>query len=128
MVLAETSANGAKWYRVELEVFDIVVESIKDGVLKHIPCTTDLSNLTVKIRKPDTSTSWLHVPPHAMTSALNQDVTDPDEITRLKKKDIDRYLVTPLYVILRLQIEYWLPSSNNSSNATKCGIEYLSIK
>ena len=141
----ETLVNGA-WYKVDTEAFLFCVKTLRENILQNAPSTFDLSTLTVRISKPD-GQRWLQLPPQVIEGIGNSINTticsdgnstleiSSTEIQESKIMKIQKYLDKPLFVTLRLAIEYTLPelpsspatntvaqvnSNNNNSNNGTC--------
>ena len=110
----ETLVNGA-WYKVDTEAFLFCVKMLRENVLQNAPSTFDLSTLTVRISKPD-GQRWLQLPPQVIdslsaTQGSSASVLElsSSEFQEAKIAQIQKYLDKPLFVTLRLAIEYTLP-------------------
>jgi len=101
----ETLVNGA-WYKVDTEAFIFCVKTLRENILQNAPSTFDLSALTVRISKPD-GQRWLQLPPQVVEGLSDQGSSEEQQ--ELKIMQIQKYLDKPLFVTLRLAIEYTLP-------------------
>ena len=120
----ETLVNGS-WYKVDTEAFLFCVKTLRENILQNAPSTFDLSTLTVRINKPD-GQRWLQLPPQVIEGMAGQESTSLDilasELQEAKIMRIQKYLDKPLFLTMRLAIEYTLPelpsssSSNNNNN------------
>ena len=88
---------------------------LRENVLQNAPSTFDLSTLTVRISKPD-GQRWLQLPPQVIdslsaTQGSSASVLElsSSEFQEAKIAQIQKYLDKPLFVTLRLAIEYTLP-------------------
>lgn len=124
----ETLVNGS-WYKVDTEAFLFCVKTLRENILQNAPSTFDLSTLTVRINKPD-GQRWLQLPPQVIEGLAPEGITTNDaEVQDAKIMRIQKYLDKPLFVTLRLAIEYTLPdllpqqptpsnSNNNGSSSS----------
>jgi hypothetical protein len=105
------------WIRLDIDTFTYCVKSLRETVLKYTPSTFNLSNLTVRVTKPDAQ-RWQQVCPQYIISLLPDDVresNDPELIAEARRLAVQRYFDKPLFVTLRLAIEYALPESPAAS-------------
>jgi len=107
----ETLVNGS-WYKVDTEAFLFCVKTLRENILQNAPSTFDLSTLTVRINKPD-GQRWLQLPPQVIeglqTTETLVETISQSEAQEAKLMRIQKYLDKPLFVTLRLAIEYTLP-------------------
>ena len=112
----ENVVAEGQWHRIDVEVFIFCIRSIRDNILQNTPSTFDLSNLTVRISKPD-GQRWLQMGPHLVDSLISDEVReseDSDLIAEARKQAVQRYIDMPLYCTIRLCIEYSLPETTLS--------------
>lgn len=105
----DTTVEG-EWYKIDVETFCFCIKTLREGVLLHTPSTFDLSQLTVRLTKPDRQ-GWLYISAQSIDNLIADDVKDSDDkalLAEAKAAAIQRYLDRPLYVTLRLSIEYKL--------------------
>ena len=102
-LLEQSVVHTAGWYRVGLELFRFCVKSIKEEILQNAPSTFDLSALTVRIKKPDSET-WC-----SLTPSLVEQLSAGCESDTAKIQAVERYVEKPLFLTLRLCLEYSLP-------------------
>jgi len=120
----ETLVNGS-WYKVDTEAFLFCVKTLRENILQNAPSTFDLSTLTVRINKPD-GQRWLQLPPQVIEGMSSAMIITEGESTILSESQetkimrIQKYLDKPLFVTLRLAIEYTLPDLPTSSSS-HCG-------
>jgi hypothetical protein len=108
------------WIRVDIDTFTYCVRSLRETVLKYTPSTFNLANLTVRIAKPD-GQRWMQLCPQLINSLLSDEVRESDDadlITEARRLAVQRYFDRPLFVTLRLAIEYALPEVASAANAT----------
>ena len=101
------------WIRVDVDAFLYCVKTLRETVLKNTPSTFNLGNLTVRVAKPD-GQRWLQVCPQLIAGLLSDEVresNDPDLIAEARKIAVQRYFDRPLFVTLRLAVEYALPEA-----------------
>jgi hypothetical protein len=101
------------WIRVDVDTFTYCVRNLRETVLKYTPSTFNLANLTVRVTKPD-GQRWLQLCPQLINSLLADDVresNDADLITEARRLAVQRYFDRPLFVTLRLAIEFALPEA-----------------
>lgn len=113
----DNTIEGGNWYKVDVEVFVYCVRQIRDNVLQNMMSTFNLGGLTVRISKPD-GQRWLNLCPQLVNSLISDDVresSDPELISEARRLAVQRYFDRPLYVTLRLKIEYSLPATDTSS-------------
>ena len=125
-VSQDASVEGGSWFRVDVDAFTYCVRQLRENVLQNTPSTYDLTNLTVRINKPD-GQKWLHLCPQLIDSLIADEVresNDTEMIAEAKRLGVQRYFDKPLSVTLRLKIEYSLPPqtqhsihSNNNNNS-----------
>ena len=116
---ADTAVDG-QWYKIDVETFTFCVKTLREGVLQHAPSTFDLSQLTVRLTKPDRQ-GWLYISAQSIDNLLCDEVKeseDKDAMAQAKAAAIQRYLDRPLYVTLRLAIEYSLVDTRAPSTAS----------
>ena len=117
--LQEPSLEGG-WIRIDLESFVYTVRTLRETVLRNTPSTFNLTQLTVRIGKPD-GQRWRQVCPQLVRSLLPEDVReseDPEVLAEARQLVVKRYFDQPLFVTLRLCIEYALPEVNSSSSSS----------
>ena len=117
--LQEPSLEGG-WIRIDLESFVYTVRTLRETVLRNTPSTFNLTQLTVRIGKPD-GQRWRQVCPQLIRSLLPEDVReseDPEVLAEARQLVVKRYFDQPLFVTLRLCIEYALPEVNSSSSSS----------
>jgi len=119
----EPAAEG-RWYKVDVDAFMFCVQNIRDNILQNTPSTFNLSQLTVRIGKPDGG-RWLDVRPQLIDSLISDDIKESSDvqlITDARQLAVRRYLDRPLHVTLRIAFEYSLPETtyhvNNNVNNT----------
>ena len=126
-ISAEPAAEG-RWYKVDIDAFMFCVQNIRDNILQNTPSTFNLSQLTVRIGKPDGG-RWLDVRPQLIDSLIADDIkesSDAQLITEARQLAVRRYLDRPLHVTLRIAFEYSLPettyrvTNNVSTTTTTC--------
>ena len=113
--LQEPSLEGG-WIRIDLESFVYTVRTLRETVLRNTPSTFNLTQMTVRIGKPD-GQRWRHVCPQLIRSLLPEDVResdDPDALAEARQLVVKRYFDQPLFVTLRVCIEYALPEVSSS--------------
>ena len=104
------------WYKVDTEAFVFCVKALRENILQNAPSTFNLSTLTVRIAKPD-GQRWLQLPAQVIDSLMPESVLlqdSPDSqalYQEAKIAAIQRYLDKPLFLTLRLSIEYTLPDT-----------------
>jgi hypothetical protein len=126
------------WYKVDTEAFVFCVKALRENILQNAPSTFNLSTLTVRISKPD-GQRWLQLPPQVIDGIMpdgnsnangntNNNGTPeagdgPELYQEAKITAIRKYLDKPLFLTLRLSIEYTLPEtfSSNANAGTKDG-------
>jgi hypothetical protein len=116
----DDTIEGGNWYKVDIEVFVYCVRQIRDNVLQNMMSTFNLGGLTVRISKPD-GQRWLNLCPQLVNSLISDDVresNDADLISDARRLAVQRYFDRPLYVTLRLKIEYSLPATSTESSTT----------
>ena len=107
------------WIRVDIDTFTYCVRSLRETVLKYTPSTFNLANLTVRIAKPD-GQRWMQLCPQLINSLLSDDVRESDDadlITEARRMAVQRYFDRPLFVTLRLAVEYALPEAPSAANS-----------
>ena len=112
-VSQDPTVHGGNWYNVDVDAFVYCVRQIRENVLQNMMSTFNLANLTVRINKPD-GQRWLNLCPQLVNSLIADDVresNDPDLIAEARRIGVQRYFDRPLYVTLRLKIEYSLPAT-----------------
>jgi hypothetical protein len=114
----ETMVNGS-WYKVDTEAFIFCVKALRENILQNAPSTFNLSSLTVRISKPD-GQRWLQLPPQVIDgiipekNPLTQDTSDNQALYQESKVTaIQRYIDKPLFLTLRMSIEYTLADTPN---------------
>lgn len=111
------------WYKVDTEAFVFCVKALRENILQNAPSTFNLSTLTVRIAKPD-GQRWLQLPAQVIDSlmpetVLLQDSPDSQALYQdAKIAAIQRYLDKPLFLTLRLSIEYTLPDTPVNSQTS----------
>jgi hypothetical protein len=111
----DTLVDGT-WYKVDTEAFIFCVKALRENILQIAPSTFNLSTLTVRIGKPD-GQRWLHLPPQVIDTIMPESVSlaqDSSEHQEAKIAAIQRYIDKPLFLTLRLSIEYTLPETSNA--------------
>jgi len=111
----ETKIGEGQWYRIDIELFIFCVKSIRENILQNTPSTFNLSNLTVRLSKPD-GQRWLQIGPQLIDSLIPDEVresSDCELITEARRLAIQRYVDKPLFMTLRLQFEYSLPDTSS---------------
>jgi hypothetical protein len=111
-IFQEPSLEGG-WFRIDVDTFVYTVRSLRETVLRNTPSTFNLANLTVRITKPEAQ-RWLQLCPQLVSSLLSDEVresNDPDLISEARRLGVQRYFDRPLFVTLRLSIEYALPET-----------------
>ena len=115
-VCQEPTLEGG-WIRLDIDTFTYCVRSLRETVLKYTPSTFNLANLTVRVTKPD-SQRWLQICPQLISSLLADDVresNDAELIAEARRLAVQRYFDRPLFVTLRLAIEYALPDAPSAA-------------
>jgi hypothetical protein len=116
----ETLVNGS-WYKVDTEAFIFCVKALRENILQNAPSTFNLSALTVRISKPD-GQRWLQIPPQVIDSIIPEKNQEDEALFQENKvAAIQRYIDKPLFLTLRLSIEYSLAETSAvacSSNTT----------
>ena len=119
--LANDPPDDAGWYKIDVETFLLCVKTLRDGVLRHTPSTFNLSGLTIRLCKPDRQ-SWLHMSAPLIDQLVFEKCSDVSEdqpdYAAAKKGVISRYLDRPVFVTLRLSIEYTLPDATPPESCT----------
>jgi len=134
VLISEETQVQQGWYKVDMEAFMFCIKSLRENILQSAPSTFDLSSLTVRINKPD-GQRWLNLPPQviqglsATTSSSIQQrsmVSVDGDVLEISASEVDtqeakivqiqKYLDKPLFVTLRLAIEYTLPDLPGSNN------------
>jgi hypothetical protein len=92
------------------------VKTLREKVLRNTPATFNLSKLTVRVAKADGHT-WGHIPPQNVRHLLSEeDGCDQEEypaaLSEARSAALRRYFDRPLFLTLRLSIEYVLPDAN----------------
>jgi hypothetical protein len=111
-IFQEPSMEGG-WFRIDVDTFVYTVRSLRETVLRNTPSTFNLANLTVRLAKPDAQ-RWLQLCPQLINNLLSDEVresNDPELISEARRLGVQRYLDRPLFVTLRLCIEYALPET-----------------
>jgi hypothetical protein len=111
-IFQEPSLEGG-WFRIDVDTFVYTVRSLRETVLRNTPSTFNLGNLTVRIAKPDAQ-RWLQLCPQLVSNLLSDEVresNDQELISEARRLGVQRYLDRPLFVTLRLCIEYALPET-----------------
>ena len=139
ILLKEETQIQAGWYRVDMEALQFCIKSLRENILHNAPSTFDLSTLTVRINKPD-GQRWLHLPPQVIeglnsnssssTTTIQRSVGAEGEVVEISQAEmqeakivqIQKYLDKPLFVTLRLAIEYTLPELPASAAAEQAAI------
>ena len=116
-ICPDTLVDGS-WYKVDTEAFVFCVKALRENILQNAPSTFNLSSLTVRISKPD-GQRWLHLPPQVIDSLMpeNGQGDNQSEYQLAKIAAIQRFIDKPLYLTLRLQIEYTLPETPSPNTA-----------
>lgn len=115
-ITEESIIQGGQWYKIDVEVFIFCIRSIRDNILQNTPSTFNLNNLTVRINKPD-GQRWLQLSPQLIDSLISDEVRESENcelIAEARTQAVQRYIDKPLYVTLRLCIEYSLPETSVS--------------
>ena len=121
----EPSLEGG-WLRIDVDTFVFIVRGLRDTLVRNTPSTFNLNQLTVRITKPDAQ-RWLQLTPQLVHTLIPDEIretNDADLISDARRLGVQRYFDRPLFVTLRLSIEYALPEaaggggSNTSSNNT----------
>lgn len=117
----DTLVDGT-WYKVDTEAFLFCVKALRENILQIAPSTFNLSTLTVRIGKPD-GQRWLHLPPQVIDTIMPESVllgqdlaTDSTQYQEAKIAAIQRYIDKPLFLTMRICIEYTLPETANGGN------------
>jgi len=109
--LAQEPSLEGIWIRVDMDAFMYSVRHLRDTVLRDTPATFDLTTLTVRIAKPDGQT-WGRIPPQNVRNLLSEEDHDSDDaaaFAEARQQALRRYFERPLFLTLRLSIEYALP-------------------
>jgi hypothetical protein len=145
VLISEETQVQQGWHKVDMEAFLFCIKTLRENILQSAPSTFDLSSLTVRIHKPD-GQRWLHLPPQVIEGlssgggVVQSQVRsmmvggDGSEVLEISASDsqeakivqIQKYLDKPLFVTLRLAIEYTLPElpnqqTNNNSTTNVSG-------
>jgi hypothetical protein len=138
VLISEETQVQQGWHKVDMEAFQFCIKTLRENILQSAPSTFDLSTLTVRINKPD-GQRWLHLPPQVIEGLsasqpqqAQQRVMGADgeviefsatELQESKILQIQKYLDKPLFVTLRLAIEYTLPElpTTTTANNMSCG-------
>ena len=115
-IIQEASISEGIWYKVDIEAFIYCAKSLRDNVLQNTPSTFNLNNLTVRISKPD-GQRWLQLGPQLVDTLVSDEVretNDSELISEARRQGVQRYIDKPLFVTLRLSIEYSLPDTSVS--------------
>jgi hypothetical protein len=133
VLISEETMVQQGWYKVDMEAFLFCIKTLRENILQSTPSTFDLSALTVRVIKPD-GQRWLHLPPQVIeglnvtardvssSGCNNGDVTleiTATEAQEAKILQIQKYLDKPLFVTLRLAIEYTLPELPSAAAAVQ---------
>lgn len=117
----DTLVDGT-WYKVDTEAFLFCVKALRENILQIAPSTFNLSTLTVRIGKPD-GQRWLHLPPQVIDTIMPESVlvgqdsaTDSTQYQEAKIAAIQRYIDKPLFLTMRICIEYTLPETGNNGS------------
>jgi hypothetical protein len=111
-VTLDETFGGGNWARVDIEAFVYCVRQIRENVLQNMMSTFDLAHLTVRIKKPD-GQRWMTLCPQLVNSLISDDIresNDTEMINDARRVGVQRYFDRPLYVTLRIKIEYSLPT------------------
>ena len=111
-IFKQPSLEGG-WIRIDVDAFVYTVRTLRETVLRNTPSTFNLANLTVRVTKPEAQ-RWLQLCPQLISSLLSDEVresNDPELITEARRLGVQRYFDRPLFVTLRLSIEYVLPET-----------------
>ena len=117
-ITSDTTVDG-QWYKIDVETFTFCVKTLREGVLLHAPSTFDLSQLTVRLTKPDRQ-GWLYISAQSIDNLITDAVKESDDkdlLAQSKAAAIQRYLDRPLFVTLRLAIEYSLVDTRPPTTA-----------
>ena len=109
----EPAAEG-RWYKVDIDAFMFCVQNIRNDILQNTPSTFNLSQLTVRLSKPDGG-RWLDVRPQLIDSLISDEIkesSEPQLIADARQLAVRRYLDRPLFVTLRIALEYSLPDTS----------------
>lgn len=109
LLSADATVEG-QWYKIDVETFTFCIKTLREGVLLSAPSTFDLSQLTVRLTKPDRQ-GWLYISAQSIDNLVADDVKESEDkglLAQAKAAAIQRYLDRPLFVTLRLAIEYTL--------------------
>jgi hypothetical protein len=112
--LAQEPSLDGGWIRIDVDTFSYTVKTLREKVLRNTPATFNLSKLTVRVAKADGQT-WGHIPPQNVRHLLNEeecDHEDPVAFSEARSAALRRYFDRPLFLTLRLCIEYVLPDAN----------------
>lgn len=117
-IFQEPSLEGG-WIRIDVDTFVFAVRVLRDSVLRNTPSTFNLANLTVRLGKPD-GQRWLQLCPQLVNSLLSDEVRESNDlelIAEARRLGVQRYFDRPLFVTLRLSIEYALPEMSSAAAA-----------
>jgi hypothetical protein len=138
VLVSEETQVQQGWYKVDMEAFLFCIKTLRENILQSAPSTFDLSSLTVRINKPD-GQRWLHLPPQViegLNSGSNSvstqqpqraivtsdgevlEISNASDTQEAKINQIQKYLDKPLFVTLRLAIEYTLPDLPGGGGGT----------
>jgi hypothetical protein len=115
----ETKVAEGQWYKIDIELFIYCVKSIRENILQNTPSTFNLSNLTVRISKPD-GQRWLQIGPQLIDNLIPDDIresTDCEMIAEARRLAVQRYIDKPLFLTIRLQFEYSLPDTSSCTSS-----------
>jgi hypothetical protein len=122
-IIQEASISEGIWYKVDIEAFIYCAKSLRENVLQNTPSTFNLNNLTVRISKPD-GQRWLQLGPQLVDTLVSDEIretNDSELIAEARRQGVQRYIDKPLFVTLRMSIEYSLPDTNTSSGGGGSG-------
>jgi hypothetical protein len=127
-IFQEPSLEGG-WFRIDVDTFVFTIRSLRETVLRNTPSTFNLANLTVRLAKPDAQ-RWLQLCPQLVNNLLSDEVresNDQELISEARRLGVQRYLDRPLFVTLRLCIEYALPETTAAPPVTPSASQLASM-
>ena len=135
MCFQEPSLEGG-WIRIDVETFVLIVKGIRSSLVQNTPSAFNLNQLTVRVTKPDAQ-RWLQITPQLINTLIPDEVretNDAELIMEARRLGVQRYFDRPLFVTLRLSIEYALPDittssagSNNMITTTNNGVTHHNL-
>lgn len=112
-LVLDNTIEGSNWYKVDVDTFSYCIKQIRENVLQDMMSTFDLSKLTVRLQKPD-GQKWVTICPALLDAMIPDAVRDGNDVEALaaaRTAAAAHYFGQPLYVTMRLRIEYTLPTT-----------------